>query len=279
MAAPVLAIFLALSTICLVDALNGGFSVDLIHRDSIKSPFYNPLETTSDRVTKALRRSFDRVNHFKRNSVTTKAAEADIIVNQGEYLMNISLGTPGFDVVAIADTGSDLIWTQCNPCSHCFKQEAPFFDPTKSSTYRKLSCTATQCDSLQGSSCSSANTCQYSVSYGDESFSNGDLAADTLTLASTSGRLVAVPNMVIGCGHNNDGTFNEKTSGIIGLGGGKVSLISQLGASIAGKFSYCLLPISETGISSKMNFGSNAVVSGPGVVSTPLVRKSPDTFY
>ncbi|KAK8698233.1 hypothetical protein V6N13_114359 [Hibiscus sabdariffa] len=181
-----------------------------------------------------------------------KAAEADIIVNQGEYLMNISLGTPGFDVVAIADTGSDLIWTQCNPCSHCFKQEAPFFDPTKSST------TASQCDSLQGSSCSSANTCQYSVSYGDESFSNGDLAADTLTLA--------VPIMVIGCGHNNDGTFNEKTSGIIGLGGGKVSVISQLGASIAGKFSYCLLPISEMGISSKMNFGSNAVVSGPGVV-------------
>ncbi|KAK8698235.1 hypothetical protein V6N13_114361 [Hibiscus sabdariffa] len=199
MAATVLAIFLALSTICLVDALNGGFSVELIHRDSIKSPFYNPLETTSDRVTKALRRSFDRVNHLKRNSVTTKAAEADI---------------------------------RCNPCSHCFKQEAPFFDPTKSSTYRKLSCTASQCASLHGSSCSSDTTCQYSVSYGDASFSNGDLAADTPTLASTSGRLMAVPNTVIGCGHNNDGTFNEKTS-----------------------------------------------VGGAGVVSTPLVKKSPDTFY
>ncbi|KAE8667535.1 Aspartic proteinase CDR1 [Hibiscus syriacus] len=82
-----------------------------------------------------------------------------------------------------------------------------------------------------------------------------------------------------GCGHNNDGTFNEKTSGIIGLGGGEVSLISQLGTSIAGKFSYCLLPISETGNSSRLNFGSSAVVSGPGVVSTPLVKKSPDTFY
>ncbi|KAK8565027.1 hypothetical protein V6N13_020152 [Hibiscus sabdariffa] len=278
MAVTVLAV-LALSTLCLVDALNAGFSVELIHRDSIKSPFYNPSETTSDRVSNALRRSFDRVNHFKRNSVSSKAAEADVIVNSGEYLMNISLGTPGFDVFAIADTGSDLIWTQCKPCSHCFKQEAPFFDPTKSSTYRKLSCTASQCDSLHGSSCSSDNTCQYSVSYGDASFSNGDLAADTLTLASTSGRPMAVPNMVIGCGHNNDGTFNEKTSGIIGLGGGKVSLFSQLGASIVGKFSYCLLPISETGISSKMNFGSNAVVSGPGVVSTPLVKKSPDTFY
>ncbi|KAE8711595.1 Aspartic proteinase CDR1 [Hibiscus syriacus] len=278
MAVIVLAI-LSLPTLCLVDAQNGGFSVELIHRDSIRSPFYNPSETTSVRVTNALRRSFDRVNHFKLSSVTTKAVEAELIANSGEYLMNISVGSPGFDVVAIADTGSDLIWTQCKPCSQCFKQEAPLFDPSKSSTYRKLSCNASQCNSLQGSSCSTDNTCQYSVSYGDTSFSNGDLAADTLTLASTTGQPMAVPKTVIGCGHNNDGTFNEKTSGIIGLGGGEVSLISQLGASIAGKFSYCLLPISETGNSSRLNFGSNAVVSGTGVVSTPLVKSSPDSFY
>ncbi|KAK8559315.1 hypothetical protein V6N13_098891 [Hibiscus sabdariffa] len=270
---------LALSALCLADAHSGGFSVELIHRDSVKSPFYNPLETTSDRITNALRRSFSRVNHFRPNSVSTKAAEADLIVDNGEYLMNISLGTPGFDVVAIADTGSDLIWTQCKPCSQCFKQDAPLFDPSKSSTYRKLSCSASQCEGLQGSSCSAASTCRYSVSYGDRSFSDGDLAADTLTLGSTTGRPVALPKTVIGCGLENGGTFGEKTSGIIGLGGGEASLISQLGASIAGKFSHCLLPISETGKSSKMNFGTNAVVSGRGAVSTPLVKKSPNTFY
>ncbi|GMI94251.1 hypothetical protein like AT1G64830 [Hibiscus trionum] len=270
---------LALSTLCLIHAHNGGFSVELIHRDSVKSPFYNPSETASDRITNALRRSFNRLNHFRPNSVSTKAAEAEIIVDAGEYLMNISLGTPGFDIVAIADTGSDLIWTQCKPCSKCFKQETPLFDPSKSSTYRKLSCSASQCADLQGSSCSTGNTCRYSVSYGDRSFSNGDLAADTLTLGSTTGRPVAVPKTVIGCGHESGGTFGEKTSGIIGLGGGEASLISQLGTSIAGKFSYCLLPISETGNSNKMNFGSNAVVSGRGVVSTPLVKQSPDTFY
>lgn len=274
-------VILSLCSLCLVNAKNGGFSVELIHRDSQKSPFYNPSETVSDRVTNALRRSFDRVYRFKpASSVSTNAAEADIIVDSGEYLLNISIGTPAFDIVAIADTGSDLIWTQCKPCSQCFKQDNPLFDPSDSSTYKKVSCSASQCDSIGGgNSCSSSNFCQYSVSYGDKSFSNGDVAVDTITLPSTSGRPVAVPKTVIGCAHNSDGTFNEKTSGIIGLGGGAVSLISQLGSSIDGKFSYCLLPISETGNSSKMNFGSNAIVSGSGVVSTPIYKKNPDTFY
>lgn len=269
-------VILSLCSLCLVNAKNGGFSVELIHRDSQKSPFYNPSETVSDRVTNALRRSFDRVYRFKpASSVSTNAAEADIIVDSGEYLLNISIGTPAFDIVAIADTGSDLIWTQCKPCSQCFKQDNPLFDPSDSSTYKKVSCSASQCDSIGGgNSCSSSNFCQYSVSYGDKSFSNGDVAVDTITLPSTSGRPVAVPKTVIGCAHNSDGTFNEKTSGIIGLGGGAVSLISQLGSSIDGKFSYCLLPISETGNSSKMNFGSNAIVSGSGVVSTPIYKKT-----
>ncbi|KAK8558807.1 hypothetical protein V6N13_098441 [Hibiscus sabdariffa] len=263
---------LALSTLSLIDAHGGGFSVELIHRDSVKSPFYSPFETNSDRITNAVRRSFNRVNRFK-------SAEAELIVDSGEYLMNISLGTPGFDVVAIADTGSDLIWTQCKSCSQCFKQDAPLFDPSKSSTYRKISCGASQCAGVGGNSCTSDGICQYSTSYGDGSFTNGEIASDTLTLGSTTGRPVVLPKTVMGCGLNNGGIFSEKTSGIIGLGVGETSLISQLGTSIAGKFSYCLLPISETGNSSKMNFGTNAVVSGRGVVSTPLVKKSPNTFY
>ncbi|XVF42751.1 hypothetical protein PTKIN_Ptkin01aG0389300 [Pterospermum kingtungense] len=270
---------LVVSRLCLIEAQKGGFSVEIIHRDSPKSPLYNPSETTSTRVTNALRRSFNRVHRFKQASVSTKEAQPDITASSssGEYLMSISIGTPPFDIAAIADTGSDIIWTQCKPCSQCFNQDAPLFDPTQSSTYTTLPCSASQCRNLDGNSCSSDNSCQYSISYGDNSFSNGDLATDTITLASTNGRPVAIPNTVIGCGHNNDGTFDEKTSGIIGLGGGDVSLISQLGESIGGKFSYCLLP--QEGESSKMNFGSNAIVSGNGTVSTPLTKKSPDTFY
>ncbi|MBA0764227.1 hypothetical protein Gotri_013591 [Gossypium trilobum] len=281
MAAATVFAIISLSTLCLTDAQNVGFSVELIHRDSIKSPFYNPFETTFDRVTNAFRRSFSRVHRFYPNSITTTEANPDIMVNTGEYLMNISLGTPSFSVVALADTGSDLIWTQCSPCSQCFKQDAPLFDPTKSSTYRKMSCSSNSCENIQGGTCASPTdtSCIYSVTYGDNSFSKGDIAYDILTLGSTTGQAVALPDTIIGCGNNNAGTFSGKASGIIGLGGGEISLINQLGSPINGKFSYCLLPMTQIGKSSKMNFGSNAIVSGPGTVSTPLIEKSPTTFY
>ncbi|KAG4165536.1 hypothetical protein ERO13_A13G074400v2 [Gossypium hirsutum] len=253
-----------LSNLSLIQAQKGGFSVELIHRDSPKSPLYNHLDTTCNRVTNALRRSFNRVHRFKPTSVSTMEAEADIISDSGEYLMNISIGTPAFDIVAIADTGSDLIWTQCKSCSQCFPQTAPLFDPTASSTYKTFSCRTSQCGDVEGTSCSSNGSCKYSVSYGDGSYSNGEVAADTLTLDSTTGSPVVVPNVIMGCGHDNDGSFDENTSGIIGLGGGHSSLISQLGTTIDGN---------------KMNFGSDAVVSGNGVVSTPLTKQSPQTFY
>ena len=264
-------------------ALNGGFSVDLIHRDSPDSPFYNASETHSQRVAKALRRSINRVNHFKpTSSFSTNVDQADIISNGGEYLMKYSVGTPPVEILGIADTGSDLTWLQCKPCNDCYNQTAPIFDPKRSRTYKRVACDSSLCRSLAGSSCSgyAGSSCLYSVAYGDQSFSNGDLATDTLTLGSTKSRPLPLPKTILGCGHDNIGTFEAQGSGIVGLGRGAISLTSQLGSSIDGKFSYCLIPLTSQGkTTSKLNFGSNAVVSGSGVVSTPLVSGEYTTFY
>ncbi|XP_031280336.1 aspartic proteinase CDR1-like [Pistacia vera] len=280
---------LCLSGIYLTEALKGsGFSFELIHRDSPKSPFYNLKETPFERLRNATRRSFKHANRFDRKSLSNLSAagdQADIISDGGEYLMNISIGTPPFPILAIADTGSDLIWTQCKPCIFCYMQQAPLFDPQNSYTYKDVSCYSGQCASLESSVCLAwfgHDSCLYSVSYGDGSFSNGKLGTDTITVSSTNGSAVPLPNIVFGCGHNDLGTFDAKATGIVGLGGGDNSLISQMGDSIDGKFSYCLVPIvssNNDSISSKINFGSNAVVSGSGVVSTPLVAKDPETYY
>ncbi|CAL9006142.1 unnamed protein product [Prunus brigantina] len=254
----------------------GGFSVDLIHRDSPKSPFYNPSLTPSQRLANALGRSINRLNHFSTAASSLSQhgpnqVEATLIMNRGEYLMEASIGSPPFPIKAIADTGSDLIWTQCKPCPSCYQQTDPLFDPKRSSTYKTLPCSSNQCASLNGT-CSSSN-CRYSVGYGDGSHSRGEYAQETLTLGSTTGRNVALPKTLIGCGHDNNGTFDEKSSGIVGLGGGNESLITQLGASIDGKFSHCLVSIqSQAKTTSKLNFGTNAVVSGSEVVSTPIVQ-------
>ncbi|CAG7897485.1 unnamed protein product [Brassica rapa] len=288
MASIFFSVLLALSVLSSPFLLNAnahtklGFSADLIHRDSPKSPFYNPTETSAQRLRNAVHRSVNRVVHFNGKDASVNSPQTEITSDGGEYLMNVSLGTPPFPIMAIADTGSDLLWTQCKPCDDCYTQDDPLFDPKASSTYKDVSCSSSQCTSLESqATCSTEdNTCSYTLSYGDKSYTKGNVAADTVTLGSTDNRPVQLKNIVIGCGHNNAGTFSKKGSGIIGLGGGSVSLISQLGDSIDGKFSYCLVPLSsENDKTSKINFGTNAVVSGNGSVSTPLITKSQATFY
>ncbi|KAK3430229.1 hypothetical protein EUGRSUZ_E01756, partial [Eucalyptus grandis] len=253
----------------------------LIHRDSPRSPYYNPADTPYRRVANAIRRSISRAHRLSLNSggATLDTPSAVITSAKGEYVMKVSLGTPPVDFLGYADTGSDLIWTQCKPCTDCFEQASPLFDPSKSSTYKEVSCQTSQCEVIGQTSCGGgASLCEYSYSYNDQSYTQGNLATETITLGSTSGRPVSFPELVFGCGHNNNLTFNNQVDGIVGLGGGNASLVTQLGTATGGKFSYCLVPLfsNET---SKLNFGANAGVTGDGAVTTPLIQKDPKTFY
>ncbi|RWR81108.1 aspartic proteinase CDR1 [Cinnamomum micranthum f. kanehirae] len=280
-----LAIFFFFFCFLLPNSLDAaGFSIDLIHRDSPRSPFYNPSDTLSDRMSRAIRRSNSRIDYFHSTiSTTSTDISSKVLPNGGNYLMTISLGTPPVQILAIADTGSDLIWTQCSPCESCYDQDAPLFDPTNSSTYVDLSCNSNHCSALPKRSCNSDNTCQYSYGYGDQSFTIGALASETLGLSTSgsgTGSSVEFPKVAFGCGHKNGGTFNSHEAGLVGLGGGPLSLISQLSSSVDGKFAYCLVSLDENKASSRMDFGDSAVVSGNGVVSTPLIsRQGSETFF
>ena len=73
-----------------------GFTADLIHRDSPKSPFYNPAETPSQRMRNAIHRSFNRASHFSNlfeKDASLNAPQTDITKYFGIYLMNVSLGS------------------------------------------------------------------------------------------------------------------------------------------------------------------------------------------
>ncbi|KAI4312545.1 hypothetical protein MLD38_037352 [Melastoma candidum] len=136
------------------------------------SPFYDPSETPFQRVGKAVRRSIARVRGLRSNDAG--GPSADISRIDGEYLMNITIGTPPVSIMALADTGSSLIWTQCQPCNVCYPQVAPLFNPRDSSTYMELQCDSDKCRVLEQSFCpKQGSTCQYSVSYGDKSYSKG----------------------------------------------------------------------------------------------------------
>lgn len=139
---------------------------ELVHRDHL--PASSPLGESSsapksmgERVVQAVKRSNIRRDSILRSiqargsrsaAAAAKpeqqqhqldaAAEYSVPVSagNGEYLTQIGLGTPPQTFTAIVDTGSDLLWTQCLPCTSCYPQTGNAFNPSLSSTYQGLNC-------------------------------------------------------------------------------------------------------------------------------------------
>ncbi|XP_047335651.1 aspartic proteinase CDR1-like [Impatiens glandulifera] len=232
----------------------------------------------------AIRRSKSRLSRF--NSIlelsNNKARKTDdiytrIMPTDSSYLMEISIGTPPVKQFVVADTGSDITWTQCLPCVNCYEQKQIMFNSKNSSSYKVLACGSNPCKALgKMRICNELSElkCRYNLSYVDGTNSLGELAWETYRLGGTS-----IPNMVYGCGNDNSMSINDMTSGIFGLGGGPLSFLGQLPIYLGRKFSYCLVSHSKPNVRSKLNFGTNAIVSGPGVVSTPLVTKPSSPLY
>ncbi|CAH8304342.1 unnamed protein product [Eruca vesicaria subsp. sativa] len=176
------------------------------------------------------------------------------------YLMNLQIGTPPIEIEAILDTGSEITWTNCFPCNDCIIP----FSPLSSSTYKEKIC--------------DDNPCPYEINYEDKTYSRGTYATETIRLQSTSGKPYTMPETTIGCSHNSSADFKKPSpSGVVGLNWGPLSLLSQMGEDMLGLMSYCF---SGKG-TSKLNFGSNAIVSGDGTVSANLFRKleHPNNYY
>ncbi|XP_060169048.1 aspartic proteinase CDR1-like [Lycium barbarum] len=262
---------------------NDGFSIELIHPDSPKSPFYNPALNQRQLMKNALKRSINRANYLLSNSQLSTLIIPDI---KGLYLTKISIGTKPRNKLAVVDTGSDLIWIQCEPCIHCYKQKTPIFNPKDSSTYKSISCNSTRCKNLPGSSCDpKKKTCLYFAGYNDQSFSSGVLVSETFTFDDatniTRRRRLSVSNITFGCGRRNFLAIGDvEPTGIIGLGASPFSLVSQIKSKFGHRFSHCLVPLNQVNVSSRLNFGKKALLSsGKHVVSTPLFIKPPKAYY
>lgn len=77
-----------------------------------------------------------------------------------------------------------------------------------------------------------------------------------------------IRNVAIGCGHKNQGMF-VGAAGLLGLGGGTMSFVGQLGGQTGGAFSYCLAS-RGSGSSGSLEFGREAMPAGAAWV--PLAR-------
>ncbi|KAL9251054.1 Aspartic proteinase nepenthesin-2-like protein [Drosera capensis] len=235
--------------------------------------------TRSELIKRAVERGNHRLEALKSRLTagTSPSAGALVQPGNGEYLMNLGIGTPPTYFSAIMDTGSDLIWTQCAPCLLCFSQPTAIFNPAKSSSYSKLSCTSKFCEALPSYACDKKNTCSYLYQYADYSYTEGSLASETFTFGTSKKGTSKVRNVAFGCGDINQGFGEGDGAGLVGLGRGPLSLISQLDEP---QFSYCLTPMLESETSSLL-LGSSANSLPYGPIRTTSLVKNPlqPSFY
>ncbi|XP_028792058.1 aspartyl protease family protein At5g10770 [Neltuma alba] len=212
-------------------------------------------------------------------SETQVPLTSGIVLQTLNYIVTMGLGSQNMTV--IVDTGSDLTWVQCEPCKACYDQQGPLFKPSTSPSYQSVLCDSTTCQSLLSATGNSetcennASPCSYIVNYGDGSYSNGELGMENLSFGG-----IPINNFVFGCGKNNKGLFGG-TSGLMGLGRSKLSVISQTDSIFGGVFSYCL-PTTDDGASGSLVMGNESSVF-KNVTPIAYTRMIPNpqlsTFY
>ncbi|KAL2470819.1 Protein ASPARTIC PROTEASE IN GUARD CELL 2 [Abeliophyllum distichum] len=257
------------------------WKLHLVHRDKLSFSWLNDHRL---RFEARMKRDVKRVASLIRRLKTGGGGQASYEVEDfgsdvvsgmdqgsGEYFVRIGVGSPARSQYMVIDSGSDIVWVQCQPCSQCYHQSDPVFDPADSASFAGVSCSSSVCDRIENSGCH-AGRCKYEVSYGDGSYTKGTLALETLTIGHTQ-----VQNVAIGCGHMNRGMFTG-AAGLLGLGGGSMSLVGQLGGQTGGAFSYCLVS-RGTDSSGSLEFGRSVLPVGAAWV--PLLRnpRAPSFYY
>ncbi|KAG7548189.1 Aspartic peptidase domain superfamily [Arabidopsis suecica] len=193
------------------------------------------------------------------------------------YYTTLQIGTPPREFNVVIDTGSDVLWVSCISCVGCPLQNVTFFDPGASSSAVKLACSDKRCfsDRQKKSGCSPLESCSYKVEYGDGSVTSGYYISDLISFETVMSSNLTVKSsapFVFGCSNLQAGLISLPETpihGIVGLGKGRLSVVSQLSSQRLAPevFSLCLSGGQDGG--GVMVLGENRL---PNTVYTPLVR-------
>jgi hypothetical protein len=154
----------------------------LFHRDNI----INLKTTHKTRVSSRIKRDINRVtfllNRLNQQTQETKIATeasfgSDVVSGtqegSGEYFVRIGIGSPPKFQYMVIDSGSDIVWIQCEPCDQCYNQTDPIFNPAFSASFIGVSCSSSVCNQLDDVVDCRKGRCGYQVAYGDGSYTKG----------------------------------------------------------------------------------------------------------
>ncbi|KAK7329190.1 hypothetical protein VNO77_23340 [Canavalia gladiata] len=208
----------------------------LIHPGSVHHPHYNPHATAKDRMELDMQHSDARLAYIQariEGSLVSNEYKANISpsITGRTILANVSIGQPPIPQLVIMDTGSEVFWVMCTPCSNCDHHVGVLFNPSKSSTYTPF------CKTFCGfKGCKCLDQLPFTVTYADNSFSSGTFGSDMLILETIDEGTTKIPNVAFGCGHNIGYNKDPGYNGVLGLSNSPHSLASKIGH----KFSYCI---------------------------------------
>ncbi|KAL5772920.1 hypothetical protein ACOSQ2_012844 [Xanthoceras sorbifolium] len=231
----------------------------LLHRDSLllhNNANNDKTTVAATRAERLLNSSIARIIYLSEKTTSethllrdNNNAQPSLFLGTEAHLfyVNFSIGQPPVPQLAIMDTGSELIWVNCNHHS-CHNCGLKVFDPSKSSTFAK-----TPCD----------DTIKYVKGTGSE----GIIATEEFSFETSDEGRTTINNVVFGCGLKN-GNFMDKSTGVFGLsvvsGKDNLSIVKLLGS----RFSYCVGNIIDHEYKfNRLVLGEGAVMEGD---STPF---------
>ncbi|XP_074313798.1 aspartic proteinase nepenthesin-1-like [Silene latifolia] len=277
------------------DVKNGGLHLRMIHIDAPNSPMYQPELTKFERVERLITISNSRMHYLATKTSLqgnwSTFHEQDVTSSQLKlqwftYYVHVSIGQfhdagrPYHDNFLALDTGSDVIWTQCEGCRHCFEQRGPYFPKSRSQTYHPF----TRYDCPSGSW--RGDHCEADISYDDRTRMKGIWAKEMFTFTSPGLSDKSFEDLDFVCAMDTynfiAGNYhNNIITGVLGMSKGHNSLISQLNDQDGGQFTYCLQDHNDYhGTYSQMFLSFGNYLNRPPVMSvTPILPVLGSQFY
>ncbi|XP_055830221.1 aspartic proteinase Asp1-like isoform X2 [Solanum dulcamara] len=195
------------------------------------------------------------------------------------YQVTLNVGQPPKPYFLDIDTGSDLTWLQCDaPCVKCVPAPHSPYKPNKNVVKHKDPICASLHSPANPPRHTPDDQCDYEVEYADQCSSLGVLVRDAFPVKFSNGSSIAPP-LVFGCGYDQEvpaSAHAPYTDGILGLGNGKSSLVSQMSSLgfIRNVVGHCL-----SGQGGGFLFFGDDVLPSSGIVWTPIVRASSEQHY